>query len=144
LDKVLALRSEAVAEARTAMLRWLPNISRHSFRASALNLATYLALQKRDVRSLQQELIPWGLSALGCSATDVLANLDSVIAALSGICGQIGACIHKRGVCRYAYGERRLERNAVAVLGPRRVGHTTRIMVTVPPRREWIMPSLRT
>ena len=136
LDKVLTLRSEVENDARTAMLRWSPNISRRSFRSSALNLAAYLALRRRDLRSLQQQLMPWGLSALGCSATDVIANMDSAIAALSAICDQTGTSIHPRAVCAYAYGDRRLERNALAVFGPRQTSHATRIMVTLPPQAD--------
>jgi dienelactone hydrolase len=48
-------------------------------------MATYLALRRRDLRSLQLALMPLGLSSLGRCEPRVLENLDAVLQALAAI-----------------------------------------------------------
>src|SRR5699024_249664 len=45
--------------------RWQDKIERQEFIEPAKNLAAYLALRQKDLRPLQQKLIPLGLSSIG-------------------------------------------------------------------------------
>ena len=67
LRRLRGLRASVDATARKTLQRWQPLIIRRSFLPSAENLAHYLALRQRDLRSLQADLVPWGLSSLGRS-----------------------------------------------------------------------------
>jgi pyruvate kinase len=85
-DLLLALktlRQEIYAEGQATLNRWRSRIEKVDFLDSALNLAYYLALRRRDLRSLQTALMPWGLSSLGRLEGRVMPNLDAVIAVLS-------------------------------------------------------------
>ncbi len=86
LTRLQQLRQEICAEGQAHFAQWQPLIRRRSFRGSALNLAHYLALRKRDIRPLQQALMAWGLSSLGRSEGRVLPNLDAGIATLGALC----------------------------------------------------------
>jgi len=85
LHAMLQLRQEVVQEGQAQFEAWKPVIQRRSACISALNLAYYLALRRRDLRSLQAALSAWGLSSLGRIEPHVLPNLDAVIATLSDI-----------------------------------------------------------
>ena len=50
-----------------------------NFQHSARNLLQYLALRRRDLRPLQEELAQLGLSSLGRSESHVLATIDTVL-----------------------------------------------------------------
>ena len=54
---------------------------REEFVPSARNLAFYLALRHHDLRDLQLELMPLGLSSLGRCEARVMPSLDAVLAA---------------------------------------------------------------
>jgi pyruvate kinase len=56
---------------------------RHAFKLGAANRAYDLALRRRDLRDVQDELTLLGLSSLGRLEARVLPNLDAVIAALA-------------------------------------------------------------
>ena len=88
LRQLLEIRAEINSEATTQFEAWRPNISRASFLPSALNLAHYLALRRRDLREVQLALMPLGLSSLGRCESHVLPNLDAVIAALGRATGE--------------------------------------------------------
>ena len=85
-DELLAglreLRQAVYSEGRRRYASWRPGIRRRAFLGSPLNLACYLALRRRDLRPLQQALVPWGLSSLSRSESRVLATLDAVTALL--------------------------------------------------------------
>lgn len=49
-----------------------------AFRCSAENLLRYLAVRRRDIRSLQHDLATLGLSSLGLLESHVVVSLDSV------------------------------------------------------------------
>ena len=74
IEELLALRAAAVAS-EVGLRRWLKPVH-HDHRASAVNLAHYLALRKVDLRRIQERLSQLGVSSLGRSETHVLANLD--------------------------------------------------------------------
>ncbi len=126
-----ALRAEVTREGQQRFERWRPSIERRDFCASAVNLAQYLALRRRDVRELQQALTPWGLSSLGRSESHVLASLDAVIATLSALVGQSTGALHPP-MNRFLRGDRALRRQIERLFGETRRGRRVRIMVTMP------------
>jgi hypothetical protein len=88
LRRLRTIRREIDVEARAQLSAWRPNIRRDAFLPSALNLAHYLALRRRDLRDMQLALMPLGLSSLGRCESRVLQNLDAVIAALARATGE--------------------------------------------------------
>jgi pyruvate kinase len=105
---------------------------RRSFQSSALNLAHYLALRRRDLRELQPRLTALGLSSLGRCEARVKANLDALVATLSYIAPpRTGPLPHPLASDVFA-GDDRLHHNAAAVLGRLPPGRRVRIMVTLP------------
>lgn len=130
LNELLVLRRAVYQEGMETFQRWRPAIIRPSFRCSALNLAFYLALRRRNIRLYQQALKPWGLSPFGRSET--IANLDAVIATLGCICGRQNEIEIKHPLIRSFYhGPWNLDRQTRAVLGPKPKDRTVRIMVTL-------------
>ena len=65
--RLYTLRRQVLQEGIDLFETWKPCISRKSFLYSALNLAFYLALRSHDLRALQRDLLPLGLSSLGRS-----------------------------------------------------------------------------
>src|SRR4030095_3984360 len=86
LSTVSALRNDILAESEELYHSWQSRIERPAFAPGAQNLAAYLALRRRDLRTLQASLMRWGLSSLGRSESRVIASLDAVVASLGSIC----------------------------------------------------------
>ena len=78
LTTLRALRAELAADGARRFRDWRRHIRRPRFAGSALNLAHYLALRRRDLRPLQRVLMRYGLSSLGRLESRVLVTLDSV------------------------------------------------------------------
>ncbi|MGA2396130.1 MAG: pyruvate kinase [Candidatus Lustribacter sp.] len=131
LRQLLTIRAEISAEATTQLEAWQPNILRTEFLPSALNLAHYLALRRRDLREVQLALMPLGLSSLGRCESHVLPNLDAVIAALSRAAGEIEPRPYPTSAQFFA-GQAALGAAAEELLGPPPGGRTVRIMATLP------------
>ncbi|MBL8162139.1 MAG: hypothetical protein JNJ61_09145 [Anaerolineae bacterium] len=129
LNDLRELREAVFEEGQATFARWRPRIQRRDFLISALNLAYYLALRRRDLRPLQAELMPWGLSSLGRIEARVMPNLDAVIATLGALCGD--ELPHPR-LSLFARGERLLTRHTEAVFGAQTPDRRVRIMVTMP------------
>ncbi|HET9953701.1 MAG TPA: pyruvate kinase [Polyangiaceae bacterium] len=130
---LLELRAEVESLGSELFARWRPRIERLAFQPSALNLAHYLILRRRDLRALQALLPPLGLSSLGRGEARVLANLDSVTATLAATLNVPQGHAPKRpSVARFYLGERLLERNARALFGLGERGRRGRILVTLP------------
>jgi pyruvate kinase len=127
LGALVELRAAVAAEGEATLARWRRGIARHAFKAGAANLAHYLALRRRDLRDLQDQLTLLGLSSLGRLEARVLANLDAVIAALGPHAGAPAAFPGARAFYR---GERLLERNSAELFG-RRASRRRAIMVTL-------------
>lgn len=111
--------------------QWEDQIEREEFRSSAKNLLFYLALRQKDIRQIQNELIPLGLSSLGRLESKTLATLESVLAALEMITGferQFSFPPREE----FFEGREILEKNAEEILGERPDDYRTRIMVTMP------------
>jgi pyruvate kinase len=123
------LRQEVYNEGNATVARWKPEICRREFLISAHNLAYYLALRQRDLRSLQAGLTPWGLSSLGRIESRVLPNLDAVIATLGSVCGET---IPRPRMGLFSRGEHLLNRETERVFGTEPSERRVRIMVTMP------------
>src|SRR5262249_22594593 len=80
LCDLLDVRRQVIAEGRQLVEAWRPALRRRSFLPSAVNLAHYISFRRRDLRGLQDALMPLGLSSLGRCEARVAANLDAVIA----------------------------------------------------------------
>src|SRR4051794_28277558 len=90
LDSMIQLREDVYREGQETIQRWEPRIKRNSFLNSALNLSYYLSLRRRDIREIQEALMPWGLSSLGRLESRNIDNIDAVIASLCKITGKTG------------------------------------------------------
>lgn len=137
LEDLVRLRDAVAAEGERTLAAWRPGVARRAFRLSAGNFARYLSLRRRDLRELQIRLMPWGLSSLGRCEGRVMANLDSVIAALSRIvdgAGIAGATAPPPfpGARRYFRGDRTLARNTAELFGEPPARRGVRILVTLP------------
>jgi pyruvate kinase len=115
--------SEAVFEARRGE-------THPTYRESARNFAHYIALRRRDVRSLQQELAELGLSSLGRAEAHVMATLDAVLAAIHGIAGRPWHAPSQ--ALGFREGNKLLREHTEALLGPAPANRSVRIMVTMP------------
>ncbi len=133
LRDLVELRGEVVSEGRQLLEAWRPALLRRAFLPSAVNLAHYIALRRRDVRALQEGLMPLGLSSLGRCEGRVLPNLDAVIASLARILDADQDSLpitHPRAAAFYR-GNRLLRRQTEAVFGPTPGRRDVRIMVTL-------------
>lgn len=128
LRELIELRAAIESESRETLDRW-GKLERRAFRPSAPNFAAYLAFRRRDLRRLQLDLMPYGLSSFGRSESRVFASLDAVIASLRAIEGEHAQYPHARAFFR---GERILHRNTAEVFGAAPAKRYTRIMVTLP------------
>jgi len=108
----------------------------------ARNLVHYLALRRKDLRSLQAGLTQLGLSSLGRSEAHVMDSLDAVIAVLRRLDGS------GEGDGAIAFETRQksdmsahLRRHAERLLGPVEHDRVTRIMVTLPSEAadDWLL-----
>lgn len=102
-------------------------------KSSATNLLHYLALRRRDVRGLQEQLADLGLSSLGRTERHVLNGVQTVMKVLSNL--HKGELLGSPGesVCGREQGHRLLEQNTETLLGPPTEGRKVHIMVTMPP-----------
>ncbi len=131
--RLTALRAEIQAEAQSILAQYMGECSPIELAAhpSAINLAHYLALRRRDLRSLQEDLAEAGVSSLGRCESHVMATLDQVIAIL-----QHGYRPPLRGsdvrYPSYREGKSLLEHNTRRLFGPSDRERTARIMVTLP------------
>jgi pyruvate kinase len=131
LGELRELREDVALEGRDLLETWRPALRRRAFLPSAVNFAHYVALRRRDVRPLQEALMPLGLSSLGRCEGRVLANLDAVIASLAALAGEPHELAHPRPTAFYR-GNRFLRRHTNAVFGPAATDRAVRIMVTLP------------
>jgi pyruvate kinase len=134
LDELVALRGDVAMEAGALFEAWRPVLRRRAFLPSAANLAAYIALRRRDLRKLQEALMPLGLSSLGRCEARVLANLDAVIVSLARLTssGSVSSSVRHPRPAAFYRGNRLLRRHTEAALGPAPAGREVRIMVTLP------------
>jgi pyruvate kinase len=132
LDSIVSLRNEIYQEGSETFERWRPGIERRFFIGSAINLAFYLALRRRDIRDIQEALMPLGLSSLGRLESRTINNIDAVIASLCRIYGEYRVEIDYPKNNSYAYGKWMLDRNSNRIFGKKPDNRYSRIMVTLP------------
>lgn len=128
LNQTQALLQEVLLEGKEEFESWRPWLERASFRPSAKNLAHYLALRRRDLRGLQRQLMPWGLSSLGRAESRVVPSLKAVVASLSAMSG---VPFKHPAASSFFRGERLLRLHTQEALGPARSSRV-RAMVTLP------------
>ena len=135
LEDVL-LRLDALREDMTTLEATM--IAAHdaivpSMRASARNLAHYVALRRHDLRNLQTDLARLGLSSLGRTEAHVLANVDAVRRVVTRLLDrpyrEPTDAEHPVG---YGEGRARLDLHTAALLGPSPAGRRVHVMVTLP------------
>src|SRR5688572_2268101 len=119
-----ALSVERVLAADIALVhpRW---------RASARNLAHYLALRSSDLGGLQRPLAALGLSSLGRAEAHTLASIDAVHATLASMGGRNDGARLDLPV-DFDGGPALLDVHTRELLGSRPAGRGTHVMVTMP------------
>ena len=101
-----------------------------SHRRSAANLVHYVELRNHDIRELQTLLALMGMSSLGRSEPFVLATIEAVLSLINVVTD--APPFDGRASVALTEGHELLELNADRLLGPARLGRSTRIMVTMP------------
>ena len=147
LDDIIQLRDDIVQNAAQELARYKPYYPNGQFTISALNLAHYLALRRRDLRPLQDRLVAVGLSSLGHGEAYVLTNLNRIINLLERtVCTQDAH--HSEDALNFhptdVQGEQILAQRTTALFGPKPEQRTVRIMVTMPSEAAWNYPLVQT
>ena len=122
---------QAMLRHETALAPWLNRVD-PGYRASARNLAHYLALRQDDLRPLQEKLAQIGVSSLGRAESNVLANLDKVLGILHRLTGQPWQAHSQDEPTGIQSSKKLLERHTTELLGVAPVGRVVRMMVTLP------------
>lgn len=131
LEEMKDLYKKVTDEADKTYGKWKPKIDRQEFEKSAENLSHYLALRRRDIRDLQEQLAPLGLSSLGRLESNTKSSLENVIAQLSLNVGEeTEHTTHT--LTSFSKGHRNLENNTEEIFGNKPEKRDTRIMVTLP------------
>lgn len=125
LDELRSLRSTMDQAAQSAAERYPvhPN-----FQTSALNLLSYLALRRHELRPLQTRLAALGLSSLGRCEAAALQTVDQLISVLERLTGEPLSSRELRISALPAA----LEQQGVALFGAEPEDRAVRIMVTMP------------
>jgi pyruvate kinase len=123
---ITALRREGDAQ----MAAWADCVVRAGFAESASNLASYMALRRRDLRPLQRPLMALGLSSLGRLESRVLPTLVAVRAALAALAGLAPEEWPPEET--FFAGERRLVERAHELLGMPSSSRPSALLVTCP------------
>ncbi|MFO1432016.1 MAG: pyruvate kinase [Candidatus Competibacteraceae bacterium] len=141
LSDVLSLRDEVVNSAAQELEHYKLYYADGRFNPSALNLAHYLALRRRDLRPLQDRLADVGLSSFGHGEANVLANLNRVIRLLQRAVGVNAREIEAvAGEATEGEAMQWLTQRTDVLFGPRPEQRLVRIMVTLPSEAAWNYP----
>lgn len=124
------LRAEIDDEGAETLALWSPVLNRPTFRASAANLACYLALRRRDISASQAGLSRLGLSSLGQSESRVLPALDAVLETLATLTGSPRT--HRPATDTHHAGRLTISKEQNRIFGTDPTGPRTRIMMTMP------------
>ena len=130
IEQLWSLRA-SMLENEAALSQWLGSVD-PGYRASARNLAHWLALRKSDRRPLQEKLARIGVSSLGRAESHVLANLDKVLGILHRLTGQPWQPRSEDEPAGIQSSRRLLERHTADLLGAPPPRRAVRIMVTLP------------
>jgi pyruvate kinase len=132
LREMIELREQLLGGAALRLAAACRADDHASCSASAHNLAHYLALRCRDLRTLQSRLARQGLSSLGRVESHVLASIDQVIRVLSRLCGVSEPTLDRRPAPGFEAGNELLASNTRKFFGRSLSHRGTRIMVTIP------------
>lgn len=133
LEDLVCLRLEVTQEAAHILEGYQKSCAGSPVEYSAFNLAHYVALRRRDLRSLQLRLAEAGLSSLGRSEAHVLTNLDVVIRLLAKVVGKnVDTVIAEDDNETFSKGRNLLTQNTADLFGPPPIDRSVRIMVTLP------------
>ena len=130
IEQLWSLRT-SMLENEATLAHWLGSVD-SSYKASARNLAHYLALRQHDRRPLQEELARIGVSSLGRAESHVLANLDKVLGILHRLSGQHWETHSKDEPAGIQSSRKLIERHTADLLGSTPPRRAVRIMVTLP------------
>jgi len=109
-----------------------------TYRVSARNLLHYLAMRRQDIRPLQVRLARLGLSSLGRSEPNVLANVEAVLKVLHFIVDRPwGRPAPNEPLIDFAEGQALLARHTEDLLGSAPAHRNVRIMVTMSSAAEY-------
>lgn len=128
---VLELQNDIEAEAERRRAQIEATLPRH--RASALNLAHYVGVRKKDLRHVQLELAAVGLSSLGRSEGHVADTLRRLARWLGA---PAGATPSGDEPLDWSAAEKLLHENTRALFGPRPPERHVYVMVTTPDAQE--------
>ncbi len=134
LAVLLQLRMDILGSSTTKIIRWTDDVqsARQQVTTSLQNLAYYLALRQHDLRQIQNSLRVYGLSSLGRSEAQVLANLDAVIVTLATVIDSPSDQIPARpSPDDFMSGATQLNDETISVLGEQPQNRTGYIMVTL-------------
>ncbi|AKG75349.1 pyruvate kinase [Salinicoccus halodurans] len=132
LKKVMEVREFVIEEGDRLYDRWNETPIREEYEDSARNLAYYMAFRKKDMRDLQERLIPWGVSSLGRLEADVLGTLNAVTKTLGNITGENVGEIDYRSSATFRERNEALKNNTDELFGDIKHDRETRILVTMP------------
>lgn len=103
-----------------------------SFRSSAMNLLSYLALRQHDIRLLQTQLAELGLSSLGRCEQDVLGSVNRVIDVLQRLISATEDIDCSPAMDDPIVDTSALQDHGLALFGDQPRDRAIRIMVTMP------------
>ena len=132
VETLTRLRADVCAAASADLSKWRHQIQRPDYEKSATNLAHYLALRRRELRELQDELMALGLSSLGRCESRVLPNLDAILHALRALAdAEVPHGAARTPLEEFFLGTRLLQEHTAALLGPIEKSRAVHIMVTM-------------
>ena len=130
IDELWSVRKRML-EREVALAPWLDAVI-PAHRASAVNLAHYLALRQIDLRQVQGRLAVLGVSSLGRAETHALARVDKVLGVLHQIGGRPWASLPRDEPNGLSRGIAQLDQHSRTLFGPAPAKRGVRIMVTLP------------
>ncbi len=132
LDKMIQLRNEIYEDGINVYKKWEAYLEKDDFKISAQNLAFYLALRSRDIRKIQEELMPLGLSSLGRLESRVIETMGAVISSLGKITGREVEGVDYPSIETFIQGRNQLRKNTETFFGKSSKNRISKIMITIP------------
>lgn len=134
LNEILQVRTDVLSDGEKLYNSWLKYNIREPYQNSAKNLANYMAFRQKDMRHLQEELIPWGVSSLGRLEVDVMGTLNAVSKTLSLVAGSEleDETIDYRSMRTFENRYNLLNKHTDEIFGSGSDDRNTHILVTMP------------
>ena len=132
LDRLVQLLSDIADGTKSRLNRYSSYFPEGEYTASAINLASYLALRQNDLCELQDELSRFGMYSLGRSEAYVVDNLNKVIQTLTLAVGDKAPVQPVNHISvNITRGMHILEQHTQALFGATPTNRKVRIMVTL-------------